>query len=330
MINLFIDTNVLLSFFHFTSDDLDRLHKLAALVKVGKVALWIPDQVRDEVRRNRDKKIAEALKGLKERTWKLSWPQMCKDYSEYETLQSLIRTAEEHFDGLLRQLDTDISKGSLKADRVLGELFDSATRVAVPREIVAAARLRVDVGNPPGKQGSLGDAVNWESLLEAVPHGEELSFVSDDKDYFSPLDDCQFNSFLSDEWRTKKEAGITFYRRLTPFFNAKNLDISLAGIDEEKDQAIAALAQSHNFTTTHWVVAKLATFDAFSPRQAEDLARAALDNNQVNWILDDEDVYRLMSHVLAVHGDSMEVVTREQLAHRLAETAAPKTRLIGG
>jgi predicted nucleic acid-binding protein len=51
---VFIDTNVLLSFYAFTAEDLSQLEKVVAEVKAGKLPLLITDQVRDELRRNRE------------------------------------------------------------------------------------------------------------------------------------------------------------------------------------------------------------------------------------------------------------------------------------
>lgn len=64
--NLFIDTNIFLSFHHYTSDDLEELRKLAVLARQGEVELLLPKQVVDEFKRNRAGKIADALKRLRE------------------------------------------------------------------------------------------------------------------------------------------------------------------------------------------------------------------------------------------------------------------------
>ena len=50
--NVFIDTNVFLSFYHLSSDDLEELQKLAVLLRQSKVRLWLPEQVRIGPRRN--------------------------------------------------------------------------------------------------------------------------------------------------------------------------------------------------------------------------------------------------------------------------------------
>lgn len=54
-VNLFIDTNIFLSFYHLSGEDLEELDKLAVLIKKKQVQLLLPRQVRDEFYRNREK-----------------------------------------------------------------------------------------------------------------------------------------------------------------------------------------------------------------------------------------------------------------------------------
>ena len=46
--NIFIDTNVFLSFYHLSNDDLEELKKLIVLIDNKEVTLWLPNQVKDE------------------------------------------------------------------------------------------------------------------------------------------------------------------------------------------------------------------------------------------------------------------------------------------
>ena len=61
--NLFIDANVWLSLFHFSSDDLEQFSKLQALIGTD-IVLYIPEQISHEVYRNRENKIKDALDKL--------------------------------------------------------------------------------------------------------------------------------------------------------------------------------------------------------------------------------------------------------------------------
>ncbi len=79
MLNLFIDTNVLLSFYHLTSEDLEELKKLAALIDKGEILLFLPDQVEREFRRNRAGKIIDAMRRLQDVKFNLSFPLFAKE-----------------------------------------------------------------------------------------------------------------------------------------------------------------------------------------------------------------------------------------------------------
>ena len=81
--NLFIDTNVFLHFYHYSGDDLAELDKLAVLIKNSDLNLFIPDQVQDEFYRNRDNTIADALKEFRKEKLDKQFPQMTKPFDEY-------------------------------------------------------------------------------------------------------------------------------------------------------------------------------------------------------------------------------------------------------
>lgn len=46
--NIFIDTNVYLKFFHYSNDELEELRKLIVLIEQGEINLIIPRQVYNE------------------------------------------------------------------------------------------------------------------------------------------------------------------------------------------------------------------------------------------------------------------------------------------
>lgn len=60
MKNLFIDANIWLSLYHFTSDDLEQFGKLKSLIGTD-IRLFIPSQILDEIHRNREAKIKDAF-----------------------------------------------------------------------------------------------------------------------------------------------------------------------------------------------------------------------------------------------------------------------------
>ena len=143
--NIFIDTNVFLAFYHLTSEDLEELKKLSVLLEDGRVTLFLPDQVVDEYRRNRESKIAAALKSLKEQKLKIEFPVLCKDYEEYQHLRELQKQYETKHASLLYNINRDIENDSLKADQVIGELFDKARCIESTDKLIELANRRVQV-----------------------------------------------------------------------------------------------------------------------------------------------------------------------------------------
>jgi len=322
--NIFIDTNVFLSFFHLSNDDLEELKKLAVLLRERRAKLWLPDQVVTEFRRNREVKIADAVKHLREQKLNLQFPVLCKDYGEYDELRQLQRQYEQKHSRIIERIMGDVATEQLKADITIKQLFDTATKIDIDEELIDRAWLRYNIGNPPGKNNSLGDAINWEALLASVPDGEILYFLTDDKDYYSQLDKQLFNPFLLYEWREKKKADLVSYRLLSSFFREHFPDIKLA-TELEKDISIRDLASSGSFAQTHSVVARLNRFTDYSAAQINDIVSAVVNNRQVSWILEDKDVGSFVEGVILGKEDRIDANNLQRLRELIEEAKARVT-----
>lgn len=298
---VFIDTNVFLSFYHLTSEDLVELEKLVLLIKNKEIRLYLPEQVLDETKRNRANKINDSFDAFKKIKLSLPYPAYCKDYAQYEQMRVAQKQLEEAHSQLIAHIQEDVSKQQLNADKLIEKLFSHALLVKRTPQIILKARERMDLGNPPGKKGSLGDAINWESLLEKVPETFRLFIIADDSDFSSPLNSNKINEFLLDEWKTKKKADLYFYRKISAFFKVFFPDINLK-TEEEKDALIERLASSSSFAETHAIIAALSKFTSFAQKQAEDLLNVLLLNNQVRWIGDDDDVRNFYEKIIDNHG----------------------------
>jgi predicted nucleic acid-binding protein len=309
---LFIDTNVLLSFFHFSKDDLEELNKLIVLLEQKRITVLLPDQVQDEFLRNREKKLSEAMKYLKDHNLNLNFPQICRQFEEYGDLRNLLGGLQKKHDELTNKLKHRIQSRTLRADNTVQRLFDLSKKIPRSKEILFKSKMRHELGNPPGKNNSLGDAVNWETLLSESIDGEDLYFVSDDKDYSSPLDDGKMLEFLVSEWREKKNSEIYFYRRLSVFFAEHYPEIRLAK-ELEKDILIQLLAGSGSFTKTHSVIAQLARDPEFSSKQVSEIVKAVIINDQVRWIFSDDDVFSFITSVTKDRIGELEPSDAEEL-----------------
>ncbi len=295
--NLFIDTNIFLSFYHFTSDDLEELNKLTVLLRQSKMQLYLPEQIIDEFRRNRESKIADALKRLKEQRLNLQFPQLCKDYGVYSKLRDLQKAYEQGHSELLKILTQDIVDEKLKADLIINDLFALALTPIKTLQIFERAKARYEIGNPPGKKGSLGDAINWETLLEIATSGQPIHFITDDSDYCSALDENRFDSFLLAEWKRNKNSDIFFYSKLSDFFKSQFPEIRLAS-EYERDSLISDLASSDSFEQTHKIVSRLRQYTEFTQSQLNSIILASISNNQIYWILTDVDVKEFLINVI--------------------------------
>lgn len=310
--NVFIDTNVLLSFYHLTSDDLEELKKLVVLVKGETIRLYITTQVQDELKRNRENKIADALKRFNDQTLPTQFPAICKHYGEYDLMKRLIRDFDKKRNELLEKLKEDIHNHNLTADLIIHELIDNADIVDVDQDIIEKSRLRMDLGNPPGKKGSLGDAVNWLALLNATPTGEDIHFISDDKDYVSPLKQNSFNEYLLQEWKEAITSELLFYKRLSAFFKKNFPEIKLAS-EAEKDFLIQKLSTSPYFSITRSLIQQLSNYSEFTNTQLNSLVRAAISNTQVYWIIADGDIHAFFQSLIKGHEDRIEPETLQIL-----------------
>lgn len=300
MLHLFIDTNVYLRFFGFSTDELEELRKTKTAIASRDLKLWVTEQTRDEIRRNREGEVARSIKALADLKASSGAPLIARQLPEFDDFQKARREFEGQVDLLVDQLTEQVTEHKLAADHVLDELLEGAGLVAVSDEILNAARRRVDLGHPPGKKGSLGDAVHWECLLAQVPDGQDLYLVTADSDFVSKLDQNRIAEFLADEWKKKKSARVRLYPRLSGFFQEEYPDIKLA-TELEQEARVRALVDSGGFAQTHRAISELSPYSDLTERQVRDLFRAALVNSQINWIAHDPDVNQFFRQMVDAH-----------------------------
>lgn len=239
MTNLFIDTNVFLSFFSFSNDHLEKLEHLKDLIKKKDIFLFLPVQVADEFGRNREARLKIAIDHLEKFVPKLQIPSFCRDLQEMKAIQKLVEQTRDQSKVLIELLEKQISTKTLKADKLILEIFALSPQIPIQPKVLEAARTRFDRGNPPGKDRSYGDAINWEALLSVCPDKEDLYFVGGDKDFKSLLNPAQLSPYLQDEWRSKKKSQVHYFELISEFMKQKFAQIKITDdqIKEEKEAA---------------------------------------------------------------------------------------------
>lgn len=281
--------------YHFTNDDLEQFSKLKDLLGVD-VNLLVTTQVVYEVNRNRDSKLNDALS--KFTVPQINIPAFSKKYDDYSRFKNLYEELKSIYNSWYKTITEDIDEYKTPADLVISKMFDSVSIIPCDDDTLGRAKKRYDIGNPPGKNNSYGDAINWELLLESVPNGEDLYFISSDSDYISKLDKSKMNSFLLREWRDNKHSKIFFYKSLVEFLNEHIKEIKLEH-EKNKEELIESLLFSRSFEMTHLAIEGLNHYSEWTEEQVSNLCHAYISNSQVNWIIEDADVfdfyYRLLN-----------------------------------
>ena len=228
---VFIDTNILLDIYHLSGPDLEELRKLKKMVEKGKVELLVSKQVIDEFWRNRERVIADAMRKFRESKASAQIPNIIRIYPEAKELKEAVDKVNEVVKQLADKARVDIEADTLKSDEVIREIFSAIKVGAVSPSLIERAQLRSNVGNPPGKRASLGDAINWEWLLEQEIEfwDDELIIISADGDYESELSKGKPKEYLLREWNDKNTScELKLEKSLADFFKAKFPDIQLA------------------------------------------------------------------------------------------------------
>lgn len=298
--HVFIDTNILLKFYHFTGDTLEALSSVFVSFEKGEIHLYLTDQVRDEFNRNRELKLRDALRQFRNFSLAENLPYFMKAYEEYDALLVATKNFKRHAKDIQDKLDADILSRSLQADELIDGIFQKSELFTTSDLIYAAAVRRVDIGNPPGKKGSIGDAINWLLLLECVPDGEDLHVVSDDVDFRSAFSDAQANPFLSEEWYERKRGRLLIYRNLASFFKTNYAEIEIT-FDPEKQELIEQLGGSSSYRDTHVIVSYLARYWEFSLSEAKEVLDAVANNRQVSDVRFDPDVESFLCTAILPH-----------------------------
>ena len=158
--HVLIDTNILLSFFHYSRDELDALNNVFASHEHGSATVHLTEQVVDEFHRNREVKIKDALKRFKDIKLSAQMPSFLKGYEEYAEIRQLSTDLQQKHKSILDKVNEDISAKNLVADRLIEDIFERPDVINTTFDLFNAASMRMAIGNPPGKNSSIGDAIN--------------------------------------------------------------------------------------------------------------------------------------------------------------------------
>lgn len=288
-IYIYLDTNIYLSFFRFSDDDLEELEKLVVLMENNKIIVLLPEQTENEYFRNREALVSRAIKELEAINPLANIPNPARGYDEFKELQDIGKSYNNLLKKLIKNIKQDQRKYKLKADLLIQKIFKLSKKIVMTNEIYNRAYKRVNLGNPPGKKNSICDAVNWESLLSISDTIDKLYFISNDSDYASAFSKEEMNPFLIREF-IKRNKDLIFFNRLNNFLKTNFPDIKIA-TEARIDFLISNLVNSHTYSRTHSILSELRKYNDLSNEQLNLIFKAAVSNNQIYWIKDDVGVF---------------------------------------
>lgn len=323
MIHCYIDTNIYLSFFSYTQDDIDQLKKLNEAIKRNQLTIYLPQQTIHEFERNREVRLSTAFKSFKVSEF-AGTPRFANDLDEVAGYNAACAAYKVAYTKLVAKAREKANARELDADKLISQIMKSCVYIPHTVELYNKALERSNLHRPPGKENIVGDRLNWESLLIAVESKSNLNIISTDSDYESRLDGTLPHQALRDEWSAKNGGDLILYGALKPFLDRhfKAIVISAETIvpnesldDEEEPVTVDVIGLqiteksraslqvdvlrsvmrefigSDSFKTTHRTIRFLMPrIPSLEQKEIHDLLEAFENNKQISATADDDDV----------------------------------------
>ncbi|GBU25146.1 hypothetical protein R83H12_01786 [Fibrobacteria bacterium R8-3-H12] len=157
MAKILIDSNVIIDYFEFSVEKVQVFFD--ELIK-DKAHIILSQQTIDEVSRKTEKKILDVSQNLHK-----AIPKINKETFSGLDVDNAIKSINSNLTLLYKKIDEDKEKKEKIIFAFLREATKYFTIFETSQEIINAARLRKEKGNPPSSGGSIGDEIIWESLL---------------------------------------------------------------------------------------------------------------------------------------------------------------------
>src|SRR6266542_893729 len=298
----YLDANIFLGFYAYSAEDLNKLSEVRELIRKERIHLFLPSHTIDEIKRNREKVIAESIEQFKQQRATSKVPLIMSGLEEVEAFKNACREVERKRSALLDRTIILARVEKLKADVLINKLVAVAHKIDCDENIYTLAQKRQRIGNPPGKGGTR-DEINWEALLRDCPSQCDLHVVSKDGDFRSVLDGAQPKAFLKEEWLAQKNGELLLHQDISTFLSAIDVKIRLEA-DSQRALLVDYLTSSRSYQATHQGITNLNPYlRTLTAADAARLISAAVENTQISDILGDEDVLAFYTHLLELHPD---------------------------
>lgn len=304
--HIFIDANILVSFFEIKPGSLSDLEKLISVVKLGKATLWLPEQTKREFWRNREKNIKKSIQEFEQGQSLGNAPLLVRENAQFGDLVKKAKEVDEIKRNIAKAIKSEIDGQTTYADNIIRKIFEISKPINTDDdEIFNAAWRRALCHLPPGKNDDIGDRLCWVGLLKSLPDGAALHIVSDDTDYKNEGFSDGVRPYLEYEWKQKKNGEVKLWERTSQFLSANFPDAENA-IEMERLILANGLKDSFNYANTHQVIAQLSTLGNFNSEQSRLISEAIIENSQVRDIRLDADVKAFYLGFIESHKDKLD------------------------
>jgi len=262
---IFIDTNIFRSLFTESEAFSDNIIKLLTkLVEKKKVVLLLPQQVKDEITRNKislwvDEEINRIDNRIKDAKTKIDFLVKQFDNTTYvtktptELLTKQIKREIKRLEKYKEEVSKRFFSPRNKANINLNKVFKLATLIEETKDIKNDAFFRREKNNPPYDGSKYGDKLIWESILDYFLNNKstniELVFVARDKTAWSGKGEGEFNVWLSNEFKQKTGGKIILASDLSEIPILTKKEQKEISEEEFKNTADSKLKYANTFST---------------------------------------------------------------------------------
>jgi len=230
--NLFIDTNIFLSFLEVSGKDgIKTLDELEKLVNEKKLFLIFPKITQDEFIRNISKVILEFNANI-------SFPKNSSNAPILENkkeLKSKLETIRKQYAELMKEFKKEyLSVVEQTKARIEQKLFKIALYPMDETKYYKQSFYRKLIGNPPGSGGTIGDQLEWEIILNEYID-KDLTIITNDPSWKDISDETKLHPFLKNEWKQKTNKELMFFSTLGEFINKYTKTVKITE-DEIKNE----------------------------------------------------------------------------------------------
>lgn len=193
MDRIFIDANIWLDFY---DGRLSKYQELLKSLKSIRARLFIPQQIVDEIDRNKASVYLKSIEAKSASTrFDGAMPPLSDELLEWNKKLTALKDEHKVLQAerkeIVRSHFEQICNGADGISQSFAEIFLDVWEA--DEDQLERAEYRKKIGNPPGKTGDpLGDQICWEQIVDLIESDDRLWLVSNDNDYFVPFENALF------------------------------------------------------------------------------------------------------------------------------------------